>query len=168
MFGLVVVLTQHTTLPWYGYIASLLLGTVVAPFSGILYALLGNGISTNNLTKMVGGLIVPGRPLANLYFYAWSHSTIAQVINLSNDLKLGQYLKIPPRSMFIGQSLGTAIGGVVNYAFITVRSESCRADARRRSSTASDPISMEQRLTRLANGQAAVLPSSTAPRSSGA
>ncbi|KAJ1023605.1 hypothetical protein NDA16_003222 [Ustilago loliicola] len=116
VFGLIVVLTQDTTLPWYGYIASLLLGTIVAPFSGILYALLGNGISTNNLTKMIGGLIVPGRPLANLYFYAWSHSTIAQVINLSNDLKLGQYLKIPPRSMFITQVVGTVFGAFLNYA----------------------------------------------------
>ncbi|SAM83180.1 related to peptide transporter Mtd1 [Ustilago bromivora] len=116
VFGLVVVLAQDTTLPWYGYMASLLLGTVVAPFSGILCALLGNGIRTNNLTKMIGGLVVPGRPLANLYFYAWSHSTIAQVINLCVDLKLGQYLKIPPRSMFITQVLGTVYGAFLNYA----------------------------------------------------
>ncbi|SPC67672.1 related to peptide transporter Mtd1 [Ustilago sp. UG-2017b] len=116
VFGLVVVLAQDTTLRWYGYMASLLLGTVVAPFSGILYAMLGNGISTNNLTKMIGGHVVPGRPLANLYFYAWSHSTIAQVINLCNDLKLGQYLKIPPRSMFITQVLGTVYGAFLNYA----------------------------------------------------
>ena len=116
VFGLVVVLAQDTTLRWYGYMASLLLGTVVAPFSGILYAMLGNGISTNNLTKMIGGLVVPGRPLANLYFYAWSHSTIAQVINLCNDPKLGQYLKIPPRSMFITQVLGTVYGAFLNYA----------------------------------------------------
>ncbi|KAJ1018012.1 hypothetical protein NDA13_006620 [Ustilago tritici] len=110
-----VVLFWDTTLAWYGYMASLLLGTVVAPFSGSLYALLGNGINTNNLTKMIGGLVVPGRPLANLYFYAWSHSTIAQVINLCNDLKLGQYLKIPPRSMFITQVLGTVYGAFLNY-----------------------------------------------------
>ncbi|SJX62699.1 related to peptide transporter Mtd1 [Sporisorium reilianum f. sp. reilianum] len=116
VFGLVVVLTQHTTLPWYAYIISLLLGTIVAPFSGVLYAILGNGISTNQLTKMIGGIVSPGRPLANLYFYAWSHSTIAQVINLSNDLKMGQYLKIPPRAMFVSQIVGTVFGAFLNYA----------------------------------------------------
>lgn len=116
VFGLVVVLTQHTTLPWYSYIVSLLLGTIVAPFSGVLYAILGNGISTNQLTKMIGGIVSPGRPLANLYFYAWSHSTIAQVINLSNDLKMGQYLKIPPRAMFVSQIVGTVFGAFLNYA----------------------------------------------------
>lgn len=116
VFGLVVVLTQQTTLTWYSYVVSLALGTIVAPFSGVLYALLGNGISTNNLTKMIGGVVSPGRPLANLYFYAWSHSTIAQVINLSNDLKMGQYLKIPPRAMFVTQVIGTVFGAFLNYA----------------------------------------------------
>ena len=116
IFGLVVVLTQETTLPWYSYIVSLVLGAIIAPFSGVLYALLGNGISTNNLTKMIGGIVSPGRPLANLYFYAWSHSTIAQVINLCNDLKMGQYLKIPPRAMFISQIVGTVFGAFLNYA----------------------------------------------------
>ncbi|TKY86311.1 hypothetical protein EX895_005136 [Sporisorium graminicola] len=116
IFGLVVVLTQDTTLTWYSYIVSLALGSIVAPFSGILYAILGNGISTNQLTKMIGGIVSPGRPLANLYFYAWSHSTIAQCINLSNDLKMGQYLKIPPRSMFVSQIVGTVFGAFLNYA----------------------------------------------------
>lgn len=116
VFGLIVVLTQHTTLPWYSYLVSLVLGAVVAPFSAVLYAILGNGISTNNLTKMIGGVVSPGRPLANLYFYAWSHSTIAQVINLSNDLKMGQYLKVPPRTMFVTQVVGTVFGAFLNYA----------------------------------------------------
>lgn len=116
IFGLIVVITQHTTLPVWGYIIALLVGTVVAPFSGVLYAILGTGISTGPLTKMIAGALIPGRPLANLYFFGWSHSTIAQAINLSNDLKLGQYLKIPPRAMFITQVLGTVFGAFLNYA----------------------------------------------------
>lgn len=116
IFGLVVVLTQVTTLSWHSYIVALLLGTVVAPFSGVLYAILGNGIATNQLCQMIGGVVSPGRPLANLYFSAWSHSTIAQAINLCNDLKMGQYLKIPPRSMFITQVIGTVFGAFLNYA----------------------------------------------------
>ncbi len=31
----------------------------------------------------------------------WSHDVVASSINLAGDLKLGQYLKIPPRAMFI-------------------------------------------------------------------
>lgn len=95
---------------------SLLLGIVIAPFSVILLARFGNGIATNNLSKMIAGLTLPGRPIGNMYFAAWSHSVIASCVNLSSDLKLGDYLKIPPRVMFLTQIYGTLIGAVVNYA----------------------------------------------------
>ena len=119
ILGLVVIIRENTTLPVWGYIMSLVVGIVIAPFSGVLYAILGNGISTNQLCKMIAGALHPGRPLANLYFYAWSHSTIAQTINLSNDLKMGQYLKIPPRVMFVSQIAGTIFGAFINYAVMT-------------------------------------------------
>ena len=94
--GLVVVIKEDITLPWWGYLVALLLGTVVSPFSTILYGMMGNGIATNQLMKMVAGSLLPGRPLANLYFSAWSHSTIAQSLNLASDLKLGQYREWAP------------------------------------------------------------------------
>ena len=40
----------------------------------------------------------------------WSHDVIATSINLAADLKMGQYLKIPPRAMFITQVWGTLLG----------------------------------------------------------
>lgn len=36
--------------------------------STILYSRFGNGIATNNLSKMLAGLLVPGRPVGNMYF----------------------------------------------------------------------------------------------------
>ncbi|EGX88236.1 oligopeptide transporter, putative [Cordyceps militaris CM01] len=99
VLGLAVVLSQNITIP-----------------SVILLARFGNGIATNNLSKMIAGLTLPGRPIGNMYFAAWSHSVIASCVNLSSDLKLGDYLKIPPRVMFLTQIYGTLIGAVVNYA----------------------------------------------------
>jgi hypothetical protein len=64
--------------------------------SAILYSRFGDGISTNQLCKMLGGVIVPGHPLGNLYFTAWSHSVISQSLNLAGDLKLGSYRKRNP------------------------------------------------------------------------
>jgi OPT family oligopeptide transporter len=116
IFGLIVVLKDNITLPWWGYIVALLVGSIIAPFSTIIYGMMGNGIATNQLMKMIGGSLIPGRPLANLYFLAWSHSTISQSLNLASDLKLGQYLKIPPRTMFTTQILGTVFGAFLNYA----------------------------------------------------
>ncbi|CRG91734.1 Oligopeptide transporter 1 [Talaromyces islandicus] len=116
VLGLVVVLKENITLSAWGYIVSLLLGILFAPFSAILYARYGNGIATNNLSKMLAGLIVPGRPVGNMYFAAWSHNVIVNTVNLCNDLKMGEYLKIPPRVMFVTQIYGTVLGAFINYA----------------------------------------------------
>ncbi|KAK2029753.1 OPT oligopeptide transporter [Colletotrichum zoysiae] len=116
ILGLVVVCTQNITLPAWAYVISLLLGCFIAPLSTLLYSRFGNGIATNNLSKMLAGLILPERPIGNMYFAAWSHNVILNAVNLSNDLKMGEYLKIPPRVMFLTQVYGTILGGFVNYA----------------------------------------------------
>ena len=41
---------------------------------------------------------------------------ISNAVNLSQDLKMGEYLKVPPRVMFLTQIYGTVIGGFINYA----------------------------------------------------
>ncbi|KAK2001328.1 OPT oligopeptide transporter [Colletotrichum falcatum] len=116
ILGLVVVCTQNVTLPAWAYVVSLLLGIFIAPLSTILYSRFGNGIATNNLSKMLAGLILPERPIGNMYFAAWSHNVISNAVSLSNDLKMGEYLKIPPRVMFLTQVYGTILGGFINYA----------------------------------------------------
>ncbi|KAI0737996.1 oligopeptide transporter [Daedaleopsis nitida] len=113
--GLIVVFKGQTTLPWWSYIVALILGTLVTPFSTLLYARMGNGITTNQLMKMVAGAVNPGKPVANLYFSMWSHDIVSTSIGLAADLKLGQYLKIPPRVMFLTQIWGTLLGALVNY-----------------------------------------------------
>ncbi|KAJ2917485.1 hypothetical protein MD484_g2956, partial [Candolleomyces efflorescens] len=113
--GLIVVFKGQTTLPWWSYIVALLLGAFVTPFSTLLYARMGNGIATNQLMKMVAGAVNPGRPVANLYFSMWSHDVVSTSIGLAQDLKIGQYLKIPPRVMFLTQIWGALLGAAVNY-----------------------------------------------------
>jgi hypothetical protein len=45
------------------------------------------------LSKMLAGLMVPERPVGNMYFAAWSHNVISNAVDLSNDLKMGEYRK---------------------------------------------------------------------------
>lgn len=40
---------------------------------------------------MLAGLMLPGRPVGNMYFAAWSHNVIFNAVNLCNDLKMGEY-----------------------------------------------------------------------------
>lgn len=113
IIGLVVVIKENITLPVWAYIVSLLLGIFIAPLvscthpkgtqssrnhflnsnlqSTILYSRYGNGIATNNLSKMLAGLMLPNRPIGNMYFAAWSHNVISNAVTLCNDLKMGEY-----------------------------------------------------------------------------
>lgn len=93
VLGLIVVLKEDITLSAWAYVVALLLGCFIAPLvslsllfsvigkqsrttrptnddvqSTILYSRFGNGIATNNLSKMLAGLLVPGRPVGNMYF----------------------------------------------------------------------------------------------------
>ena len=126
VLGIIVVAKENVSMPIWAYIVSLLLGSAIAPVvsahrnnpdtqSTILYSRFGNGIATNNLSKMIGGLALPGRPIGNMYFAAWSHTVIMNCLNLSSDLKMGEYLKISPRVMFVSQIWGTVFGAFINY-----------------------------------------------------
>lgn len=46
----------------------------------------------------------------------WSHDVVGTSIGLATDLKLGQYLKIPPRVMFLTQVWGTIVGKSSNVS----------------------------------------------------
>ncbi|KAJ5657849.1 uncharacterized protein N7484_001498 [Penicillium longicatenatum] len=117
--GIIVTAKGETTLPVWGYIIALLVGAFIAPFSCILYGLYGTGIRTNQLSKVVAGAVHPGRPLANLYFASWSHQVLLLAVNLSNWLKVGQYIKVPHRVMFGTQINGTLLRAGLNYAVMS-------------------------------------------------
>lgn len=34
---------------------------------------------------------------------------------MANDLKIGHYLKVPPRLVFLNQIIGTILGSIFNY-----------------------------------------------------
>lgn len=45
-----------------------------------------------------------------------TQDVVSTSISLAGDLKLGQYLKIPPRALFFAQIWGTILGAFINYA----------------------------------------------------
>ena len=57
----------------------------------------------NVITEFVIGYMLPGKPLANVTFKTYGTISMAQAIVFLNDFKLGHYMKIPPKSMFIVQ-----------------------------------------------------------------
>lgn len=116
--GLGAIYVGDTTLDPWAYVIAILLGCVVAPFSLCLYGLLGTSISTNNLSKMLCGVLQPGKPVGNLYFSMFSHEVTVLSVFLATDLKMAQYLKIPWRTMFILQTYGSLLGTALNYVIM--------------------------------------------------
>jgi hypothetical protein len=82
---------------------------------------------------------LPGKPIANLLFKIYGRISTVHALSFLADLKLGHYMKIPPRGMYTAQvsantnpspfrlknlilnsylraAVGTVVAGVVNLA----------------------------------------------------
>ncbi|OJA16703.1 hypothetical protein AZE42_11172 [Rhizopogon vesiculosus] len=113
--ALVILYQTNSTLPWWGFIVSLLLATISILFFGAIYAITGIQIIIQTFVQMIGGYLHPGKPVANMYFVLYSFNTVTQAQLLLRDLKIAQYAKLPPRAAFTAQILGTLLGAVLNF-----------------------------------------------------
>lgn len=80
---------------------------------GMIQAITNQQIGLNVIAELVIGYALPGRPIAMMLFKTWGYTTLAQALNFASDMKLGHYMKIPPRAMFAGQIVATIIAGTV-------------------------------------------------------
>ncbi|KAF9929288.1 hypothetical protein FBU30_001718 [Linnemannia zychae] len=102
-------------LPWWGLLVGLAIGWVLAFPICAMTAITGQGPGVHVITELICGFMFPGKPIANITFKCYGYMSIWQCKELLSDLKLGVYMKIPPRSMFAAQVWGTVIGGILNY-----------------------------------------------------
>ncbi|KAI9345795.1 OPT oligopeptide transporter protein-domain-containing protein [Zopfochytrium polystomum] len=101
-------------LPWWGVILGLLLAIVSVIPIGTIQAISGQQIGLNVMSEFLIGLILPGRIAAVMSFKTLSYMSMYQGLQLVADLKLGHYLKVPPRAMFTVQLFGTILAAVVS------------------------------------------------------
>ncbi|KAF9255108.1 OPT oligopeptide transporter [Marasmius fiardii PR-910] len=106
-------------LPAWATIIALLFAWIFVPVVGTLNATVGYAPSIENMIQMLGGALVPGKPVANMYFTAYGYTPVVQSYRLCQDLKIGQYTKLPPRTCFTMQLIGTVIGGLLNFVIMT-------------------------------------------------
>lgn len=80
---------------------------------GMLTAISNNEIGLNVLCEMIGGFISPGKALAVNMFKAYGTLTLVQAIGFLDALKMGHYVKIPPRAMFRAQTIPTLFSVII-------------------------------------------------------
>ncbi|KAJ4843126.1 oligopeptide transporter 4 [Turnera subulata] len=113
---LCIVLNDQVQMPWWGLVfASAMAFVFTLPIS-IITATTNQTPGLNIITEYVMGIIYPGRPIANVCFKTYGYMSMDQAVSFLNDFKLGHYMKIPPRSMFLVQFIGTMLAGTVNLA----------------------------------------------------
>ncbi|KAJ3218187.1 hypothetical protein HDU67_006449 [Dinochytrium kinnereticum] len=104
-------------LPWWGVLLGLALAMVSVLPIGIIQAVSGQAIGLNVMSEFMIGLILPGRMAAVMAFKTLSYMSMYQGLLLVSDLKLGHYMKIPPRHMF-GVQLATTIASSILNVFV--------------------------------------------------
>lgn len=112
--ALCIVRKSEVQLPWWGLLfASALAFMFTLPVS-IITATTNQTPGLNIITEYIMGVILPGRPIANVCFKVYGYMSMSQAVAFLSDFKLGHYMKIPPRSMFLVQFIGTVVAGTIN------------------------------------------------------
>ncbi|CAO3695028.1 hypothetical protein G6F70_002764 [Rhizopus microsporus] len=106
---------NHSGFPWWGCILAIGLSAILSLPLNMITAITGGGIGLNVFAEMIGGFVLPGHPIANMYFKTLGYNTLSQAGAMASDLKIGHYMKVPPRMTFLYQMLGTTIGAIFNY-----------------------------------------------------
>ncbi|RKP03764.1 hypothetical protein CXG81DRAFT_9074 [Caulochytrium protostelioides] len=96
-------------LPVWGVLLAIGLAAVFTIPVGIIMAISGTQIPLETIAEFIVGFIIPGKTIAVMTFKSISANAITQAIALLADLKLGHYMKIPPRTMVAAQLYGTLI-----------------------------------------------------------
>ncbi|CAM8901438.1 unnamed protein product [Rhodiola kirilowii] len=111
-----VFLNDEIQMPWWALIFACAMAFVFTLPISIITATTNQTPGLNIITEYVMGVIYPGRPIANVCFKTYGYISMAQAVSFLNDFKLGHYMKIPPRSMFLVQFIGTMLAGTINLS----------------------------------------------------
>ncbi|KAK9093866.1 hypothetical protein Scep_025335 [Stephania cephalantha] len=100
-------------LPWWGVLLACAIAFFFTLPIGIITATTNQTPGLNVITEYIIGYLYPGYPVANMCFKVYGYISMSQAITFLQDFKLGHYMKIPPRTMFMAQVVGTLVAGLV-------------------------------------------------------
>ena len=102
--GCFVVRYWDTGLPIWGFIVVCFgMGVLLIVPEGILEGTTNQRVFLNVITELIAGYIWPGKPIANMTVKCAGYNSVKHGMDFAQDLKLGQYMKIPPRVLFWAQ-----------------------------------------------------------------
>ncbi|XAR57990.1 hypothetical protein NMG60_11026314 [Bertholletia excelsa] len=103
-------------LPWWAVLLACGLAFFFTLPIGVITATTNQTPGLNVITEYIIGYLYPGYPVANMCFKVYGYISMKQGITFLQDFKLGHYMKIPPRTMFMAQMVGTILSAVVHLS----------------------------------------------------
>ncbi|KAG8904843.1 hypothetical protein FRC01_008582 [Tulasnella sp. 417] len=100
---------------WSLFLAILLPTIFFVPF-GYVFAKTGTDLGINLIAQLIPGAILPGRPFANMVLKTIAVESVTRSLLFLQNLKLGHYLKIPPRSAFTVQLVASIVAVAAQIA----------------------------------------------------
>ncbi|KAL7747797.1 OPT superfamily [Sorochytrium milnesiophthora] len=115
IIGIVVCHVTQIDMPWYLSLLTIFVTFLLSIPFAVIQATSGVQLATNVISEFLVGLIYPGHPVVMMAFKCFSVTVCSAVLTLLQDLKVGHYMKIPPRHMFIAQMYSQIVAVLVCY-----------------------------------------------------
>lgn len=103
-------------LPWWGLLLAFGLAWTVTLPVGVIQATTNQQPGFDIIAQFMIGYALPGKPIANLLFKIYGRISTVHALSFLSDLKLGHYMKIPPKCMYTAQLVGTLVAGMFNLS----------------------------------------------------
>ena len=105
-----------TGFPAWAYVVCILIPIFWLIPIGVIQAVTNIQLGLNVLTEYIIGYMVPGHPMAMMMFKNYGYTCMSQALYFAQDLKLGHYMKVPPRVMFSSQLVASLWSAIVQIA----------------------------------------------------
>ncbi|MBW0525345.1 hypothetical protein O181_065060 [Austropuccinia psidii MF-1] len=112
-FSVIMIEVYDTGLPIWAFMVALFVALVYILPGGFILAMTSQQISINLVAEIIPGYILPGKPFSNMLFKTFSVQSLLVGLAFIQDLKLGHYMKIPPRVTFVVQIVAAVSSALV-------------------------------------------------------
>lgn len=107
-----------TQMPVWALVVAILIAILFLFPVGIIYSITNIAVGLNVVTEFIVGYMVPGKPLAMMFFKTYGYITNNQAVTFAQDMKLGHYMKVSPILLFWAQLWATIWGSLVQIGVL--------------------------------------------------
>ncbi|KAF9153163.1 hypothetical protein BG015_003950 [Linnemannia schmuckeri] len=106
-------------MPWWALLLALGIAMFFVLPVGTVQAVTNQQPGLNIVTEYIIGYLLPSNAIANVTFKTYGYIVNVRALNFVSDLKLGHYMKIPSKIMFMAQLISAVISCIINLGTAT-------------------------------------------------